>query len=202
MKRKEKRRSKETSSRTRRHDCGSAQVRGSNCSLNSVGNDLTLFRNFMLPESKNPPTVLFQGCVDRCVASAILLELPIPKVDVRLRTDKVVGAAVPLTAINENGDFRRGKDKVRAALHFGVDTVSEPESPKGMTQKNLRLCITAANPRHAEFPLLWCEYVGPGCDGGDSACAAQVYSSSGSGSDRASAGPNFRAEMSTETLSA
>src|SRR5579863_5738079 len=156
----------------------------------------------MLPESKNLPALFFQKRVDRYIAGAILLELPIPEVGVGLRTNPVIGAAVPLTAVDENGNSCRVKHEIRVAFHPGLDTVSEPHSPQCMTQENLRLRVTSPDARHAQLPLLRCQDIGPPFTGRGPARSAQVYSSSGPGADSAKAGPNFRDEMSTETLSA
>lgn len=59
------------------------------------------------------------------------------------------GAAVPLAAVNEDGDLRAGEDQIGAsAVHTDLEAVAQAVGPERTTQPQLRAGIPAADSGH------------------------------------------------------
>lgn len=68
----------------------------------------------MLPKPKNTPSALFQALGHLGIAGLISRNFGVPELLPRLRPAKVLRAAVPEAAIDENGDLLRPEDEIRA----------------------------------------------------------------------------------------
>ena len=73
---------------------------------------LVSYGQFMLPEAQHPPADLAQGFRHGSIASLIPSDFGIPELLAGLRPAKVLGAAMPEAAIDEDGESFSPKDEV------------------------------------------------------------------------------------------
>ncbi|MFM2169371.1 MAG: hypothetical protein RIS79_3742 [Verrucomicrobiota bacterium] len=74
----------------------------------------TLRDQIMLPKAQHPPAGFAQGLGHLGIAGLIAGDFGIPKLLAGLRPTKMFRAAVPKTAIDENGEPLSAKNEVRA----------------------------------------------------------------------------------------
>jgi hypothetical protein len=71
-----------------------------------------MVREFMLPYSQHMPSEATQGAVDAEIASLVGLDLLFPESSPGLGPGRMPGAAVPETAVHEDGGPELGKNEV------------------------------------------------------------------------------------------
>jgi hypothetical protein len=73
---------------------------------------------FVFPHSDSRPSSFRESAVRVAVAFLVSGDLGCPEVFVDFRGPMVLGASMPITAIQEDGYLRAGKDQVRCSAQF------------------------------------------------------------------------------------
>jgi hypothetical protein len=106
----------------------------------------------VLPDPDHFPSGRVESNVGIAVSEAIGLDLLPPVGDVRLRRRSVLGAPVPVAAVDEDDDARRAEHEVRAspaiAEYRTVDAEAQAPRMELATEEQLRLRVAPASPGH------------------------------------------------------
>lgn len=107
----------------------------------------------MRPESEYRPAEQLQSIICVAVSLPICFDLLPPEFRVTFRPGRMFWAAVPETAIDENGDLPPGKGDIRNSTRLPqnliVDSVAQTDSIQLLPQCYFRTCPFLPDPRHA-----------------------------------------------------
>ena len=118
-----------------------------------VGHSSAMLLDFVFPESKNSPALLFQKPVDRDIPVSVLLKLGIPELRVRFRPHPMCGAGVPLATVHENRNLFPRENQIGLSGDLRFEAISQPHCPQVLSQQNFRFGITSVDLRHAVAAL-------------------------------------------------
>ena len=111
----------------------------------------------VLPNADGKPSGLSEFTVSVAVAFPVGYDLPSPEFAIGLGPGRVLGTAVPKTAIDEHGNLQAGKNNVSLAAVGGdgaqVDTVAETHAEEDGPERKFRGGVTLAAGEHTPLRL-------------------------------------------------
>jgi len=120
----------------------------SNNPANPSGTAIGALFHFMLPDPDHPPAHQSEFSTHPAVAGDVVVDFIVPVLSIGRRSSAVLRAAVPETAINENGDSRLDKDDVGLSREFLAEAVSQAPLVQGASQGEFARRVLAFDTAH------------------------------------------------------
>lgn len=104
----------------------------------------------MFPDPQHPPARATQRPRHQSIASPICRQLPLPERPIVLRLRRVLGTAMPETAVHEHCELEFGKDEIRLSKERLIaPPTGDVVQSKKFRQRQFRILVpTPANPGH------------------------------------------------------